>query len=76
VSFTGSTAEGSRVAARYGQIVKNATLEFGGKSETVVHEDANLDRYMPRLSSDSLQNAGQVCVSSLRISVPRRAQLS
>jgi betaine-aldehyde dehydrogenase len=71
VSFTGSTAAGAKVAALCGQQIKNATLELGGKSAAIVMEDADLDRIMPSLISNSLQNSGQVCVNTTRILVPR-----
>src|SRR5438128_12056545 len=42
VTFTGSTATGRRVMASAGPTVKKVFLELGGKSATIMLDDANL----------------------------------
>src|SRR5579863_9231694 len=42
IAFTGSTATGKRVAATASQTLKRVTLELGGKSPSVVFDDADV----------------------------------
>ena len=71
ISFTGSTAAGSRVGELCGQQQKRVTMELGGKSAALVLADADLDRDMPTLIRSSLPNTGQVCVATTRILAPK-----
>jgi len=48
IAFTGSTAVGRRVAQTAAQTLKRVTLELGGKSPSLVFEDA--DRLHPKLT--------------------------
>lgn len=43
VGFTGSTAAGRQIAETCGRLLRPATLELGGKSATIVLDDATLD---------------------------------
>jgi aldehyde dehydrogenase (NAD+) len=72
VTFTGSSASGSRVAAVCGEYLKFATMELGGKSAALVLADADLDRHMPTLISSSLPNTGQVCFATTRVLIPEQ----
>jgi aldehyde dehydrogenase (NAD+) len=71
VTFTGSTAAGSRVGALCGTQLKPATLELGGKSAALVLDDADLDSAIPLLIGSSMPNTGQICFATTRILVPK-----
>jgi aldehyde dehydrogenase (NAD+) len=71
VSFTGSAAVGSRIAATCGELIKPCVLELGGKSAAIVLEDARLDDILPILVGASVGvGAGQNCAAQTRILVP------
>ncbi|MFN2609152.1 MAG: aldehyde dehydrogenase family protein [Acidimicrobiales bacterium] len=74
VSFTGSTAAGRRVAAAAAATVKRVTLELGGKSASVVLDDADLDEAVRATVSQCFLNAGQTCIAWSRLLVPRARQ--
>ncbi|WP_293771726.1 aldehyde dehydrogenase family protein [Sporichthya sp.] len=73
VSFTGSVAAGSRVAAVAGAGLRRVALELGGKSATVVLDDADLDEVIPRAVRAAFVNSGQACNAPTRLLVPRAA---
>jgi betaine-aldehyde dehydrogenase len=71
ISFTGSTAAGRRVSELAASTVKRVALELGGKSASVVLEDADLDRAVPASVSNCFLNSGQTCSAWTRLLVPR-----
>src|SRR3954454_4814121 len=71
VSFTGSTAAGRRVAALAAQTVKRVTLELGGKSPSIVLDDADLDDAVNSAVRQCMLNSGQTCIAWSRLLVPR-----
>jgi acyl-CoA reductase-like NAD-dependent aldehyde dehydrogenase len=71
VSFTGSTAAGRRVAALAAQTVKRVTLELGGKSPSVVLDDADLADAVNAAVRQCMLNSGQTCIAWSRLLVPR-----
>jgi betaine-aldehyde dehydrogenase len=71
VSFTGSTAAGSRIAALCGQDVRRVTLELGGKSAAIVLEDADVPAAVAAARMSAFANAGQACVAQTRFVVHR-----
>jgi acyl-CoA reductase-like NAD-dependent aldehyde dehydrogenase len=71
VSFTGSTAAGRRVAALAAATVKRVTLELGGKSPSVVLDDADLDDAVNSAVRQCMLNSGQTCIAWSRLLVPR-----
>jgi acyl-CoA reductase-like NAD-dependent aldehyde dehydrogenase len=71
VSFTGSLRTGRRVAELAAASVKRLTLELGGKSATVVLDDADLDRAVSTAVTMCLLNSGQTCIALSRLLVPR-----
>ena len=73
VSFTGSTPAGRRVAALAAQTVKRVTLELGGKSPSVVLDDADLDEAVNSAVRQCMLNSGQTCIAWTRLLVPRAA---
>ena len=74
VSFTGSQAAGSRVAAVAGAGIKKVCLELGGKSAFVVLDDAPFEKAIPAGVNHCMQNSGQTCSAWTRMLVPRARQ--
>ncbi|HVF75537.1 MAG TPA: aldehyde dehydrogenase family protein [Acidimicrobiales bacterium] len=71
VSFTGSTAAGRRVAATAAGTVKRVALELGGKSATVVLDDADVAKAVATGTAMCFLNSGQTCTALSRLLVPR-----
>lgn len=75
VSFTGSAAAGRRIMSLCGQQIKRVTLELGGKSASLVTDDADLDVAVRTTVAASIQNnSGQACLGLTRMLVPRGRQ--
>jgi acyl-CoA reductase-like NAD-dependent aldehyde dehydrogenase len=74
VSFTGSTRAGKRVAALAAETVKRVALELGGKSPSIVLDDADLERAVKKTVSNCYLNSGQTCSAWTRLLVPRDKQ--
>ena len=71
VCFTGSTEVGKGVMAGCAAQVKPVTLELGGKSSTIVFEDADLATAAATAPYAVFDNAGQDCCARSRILVQR-----
>ena len=71
VSFTGSTAAGRRVAALAAEGIKRVTLELGGKSPSIVLDDADLADAVNAAVRQCMLNSGQTCIAWSRLLVPR-----
>jgi aldehyde dehydrogenase (NAD+) len=73
VAFTGSTAAGRQIAETCGRLLRPVTLELGGKSATVILDDAELD--LATIGNDlfvaTLANNGQTCFLGTRVLAPR-----
>ncbi len=63
IFFTGSPRVGSIVMSSAAKNLTPVTLELGGKSPCIVHEDAKLDIAVNRIISGKFLNAGQTCVA-------------
>lgn len=72
ISFTGSSAVGQQLVAAGAATMKRVTLELGGKSPTVVLDDADFERAMPLVLQAGFVNSGQACIAGTRILVPRQ----
>ncbi len=70
ISFTGSTATGRSIFAAGAQGIKRVTLELGGKSPTIVLDDADLDVAIAQALMTGLANSGQACIDGTRILAP------
>jgi aldehyde dehydrogenase (NAD+) len=70
VSFTGSTQTGRAIAQAGGRNLARLSLELGGKSASIVLEDADIDRAVNGTVAKCFQNAGQTCTALARILVP------
>ncbi|MDH6423053.1 aldehyde dehydrogenase [Aurantimicrobium minutum] len=71
VAFTGSTEVGRFLAEQCGRLLKPVTLELGGKSASIVLEDADLEYFGKMVTRTSLRNTGQTCYNATRILAPR-----
>jgi len=70
ISFTGSTAVGKSILRASADTLKRVTLELGGKSPTLVLDDADLDAVIPGAVQAAFMNSGQACVAGTRLLVP------
>ena len=70
LSFTGSTRAGKRVSELASQSVKRVALELGGKSASVILDDANLEAAVKGTVSACMLNSGQTCSAHTRMLVP------
>ena len=70
VSFTGSTRAGTEVARIAAATVKRVHQELGGKSPSVVLEDADFERAVKATVRHVLENSGQSCNAPTRLLVP------
>lgn len=77
ISFTGSTRTGKAILRNAAENFTRVTLELGGKSPTVVLDDADLSQAVPLAVQAGLMNSGQACVAGTRILVPqsRKAEI-
>ena len=63
IFFTGSPRVGSIIMTAAAKNLTPVTLELGGKSPCIVHDDAKLDIAVKRIVSSKFLNAGQTCVA-------------
>ena len=70
ISFTGSTAVGKRIMEKGAATMKRLFLELGGKSATIVLEDADLNTAC-LIGIGPLLHAGQGCAAPTRMLLPR-----
>lgn len=71
ICFTGSTANGARVAERAGRLVIPVLMELGGKDAAIVFRDCNLERAIEGTVYGAFLNSGQVCVGIKRLFVEK-----
>ena len=69
ISFTGSTAVGKAILRAGSETMKRVTLELGGKSPTLVLDDADLPQAVALAIAAGFGNSGQACVAGSRILV-------
>lgn len=65
--FTGSQANGRRVAAACGERLIPCTLQLSGKAAAIVCEDADLERAARSIVYGAFANCGQVCIRVDRV---------
>ena len=70
VSFTGSTRAGKRVSELASATVKRVALELGGKSASIVLDDADLAAAVKGTINACFLNSGQTCSAHTRLLVP------
>jgi aldehyde dehydrogenase (NAD+) len=71
VSFTGSTATGRAIMAAAAATVKKCFLELGGKSASIVLDDADIAAAAAGVAFQITSHAGQGCAITSRWLVPR-----
>lgn len=71
IAFTGSTSVGRRIGALAAEDIKRVTLELGGKSASVIFEDADLETAAAAAPAGVFGNAGQDCCARARILVQK-----
>jgi acyl-CoA reductase-like NAD-dependent aldehyde dehydrogenase len=71
VSFTGSTAVGSRIAQSAGAGMKRLLLELGGKGACIVLDDADVKAAIACIGSTWTFHSGQICTAPTRAVVHR-----
>jgi len=69
--FTGATAVGKTVMRAAAEHLTPVTLELGGKSPVIIHQDFPIEEAAQRIAFGKGLNAGQVCVSPDYILCPK-----
>jgi aldehyde dehydrogenase (NAD+) len=72
ISFTGSVAVGQSIMRDGAATMKRVTLELGGKSPTILLDDANLEEAIPAALVIAFMNSGQACAAGTRLLVPAK----
>src|SRR5260370_8596240 len=67
ISFTGSVAVGQQIMRDGAATMKRITLELGGKSPTILLDDAPLDKPIPAPLLLAFMNSGQPCAPGPRL---------
>jgi aldehyde dehydrogenase (NAD+) len=71
ISFTGSVGVGENIMRDGAATMKRVTLELGGKSPTILLDDASLDQAIPSALVMAFLNSGQACAAGTRLLVPK-----
>lgn len=71
VSFTGGTAVGRHIAAIAAEKFMSVALELGGKSPTIVLEDADIDHAVNGVLYGIFSSSGESCIAGSRLFVAR-----
>ena len=70
ISFTGSTRAGKRISEVAASSVKRVALELGGKSPSIILDDADLATAVKSTVNGCYLNSGQTCTALTRMLVP------
>ena len=71
VSFTGGTDTGRALALQAAEKLMPVSLELGGKSPTIVFDDADIDQALAGVMFGVFSSTGQSCVAGSRLFVQR-----
>jgi betaine-aldehyde dehydrogenase len=69
VSFTGGTATGTHIARLAAEKLMPVTLELGGKSPTIVFDDADLEHAVNGVLFGIFSSSGESCIAGSRLFV-------
>ncbi len=69
ISFTGSSEVGSIIGEACGRMIKNCSMEMGGKNAQIVMDDADLDLAIEGAVWGAFGTTGQRCTATSRIIV-------
>ncbi|WP_417328735.1 aldehyde dehydrogenase [Halomonas cupida] len=72
ISFTGGTNTGRHLAHIAADKLIGTSLELGGKSPTIICEDADLEQAIKGVAYGIFSSAGQACIAGSRLFIPRR----
>jgi aldehyde dehydrogenase (NAD+) len=72
ISFTGSVGVGQSIMRDGAATMKRVTLELGGKSPTILLDDAKLEEAIPAALGMVFMNSGQACAAGTRLLVPSK----
>jgi len=72
IFFTGSTPVGRSIMTEAARHLTPVTLELGGKSPCIVHEDAGLKYGIKRIAWGKFFNAGQTCIAPDYVLIHRK----
>ena len=72
ISFTGSTATGSKIGETCGRMHKRLSLEMGGKNAMIVMDDADLDLALDGVLWGAFGTTGQRCTATSRLLLHRK----
>ena len=73
IAFTGETRTGATIMELASATIKRVTLELGGKSPSVIFDDADIDAAVAGAVYGIFHNAGQSCDARSRLLVHERA---
>lgn len=71
ISFTGGTTTGRTIGAVAAQKIMPVTLELGGKSPTIVFDDADTEQALAGVLFGIFSSSGQSCIAGSRVFVQR-----
>lgn len=71
ISFTGGTNTGRHLAHIAADKLIGTSLELGGKSPTIICEDADLEQAIKGVAYGIFSSAGQACIAGSRLFIPR-----
>lgn len=63
IFFTGSVEVGKKIMESAAKHLSPVTLELGGKSPVIVHEDADIENAAKRITWAKFYNCGQTCIA-------------
>lgn len=69
VSFTGGTIAGKQIAHHAADKMMPTTLELGGKSPTIVFDDADIDHAIAGVLFGIFSSSGEACIAGSRLFV-------
>jgi aldehyde dehydrogenase (NAD+) len=75
ISFTGSAAVGKIILRDSADTVKSVTLGLGGKSPSIILDNADLEQAVPIALAAGFANSGQACVAGTRIPESRKEEV-
>merc|ERR1712137_759350 len=67
IAFTGSTATGSVVMSTAAKMIKNVSLELGGKGPIIVFDDVDVEKAVEWIMFGVFWTNGQICSSTSRL---------
>jgi betaine-aldehyde dehydrogenase len=71
ISFTGSTKTGKSISATGAKTLKRFQLELGGKTPSLIFDDADIEAAAPKIEKALTTFAGQFCMTGSRVLVQR-----